>query len=210
MNANARRIASLAALAIVAAACVTAARRPEPGPSDPTLPPTSKTDFFNTGPDLSISVGTRAARLAGPGEFLPVHLVIANTGAEPVAIDRESFVVELTDGRLLPAATPEEVQRDYGRLRADRRIATAFFGNVGGAYPSPPFTWIPLDFFPERSGPLPRTELGIRHAQVGFGTLYFRRPADAPGEDAWYKLLVRPRGETTTLVVDFLPYRRGS
>ena len=204
-----RRTLLLLALAAAAMACTSGARRSEPGPSDPALPPRSKTDFFNSGTKLSFSVGTRAARLSGPQEFLPVHLVIANTGAASVTFDRESFVLELPDGLLVPLASADEVVRDYRRLRADRRIAEAFFENVGGAYPSPPFTWIPLELFPERHGPIPRSDLDIRQAQVTFGNIYFRVPEGAAAEDAWHKLLIRPRGAKTTFVVDFLPYRRG-
>jgi hypothetical protein len=199
----------LLALAAASAACASAARVPEPGPSDPTLPPASKIDFFSSGRELSFAVGTRAARLSGPGEFLPLLVLIANTGSASATFDRESFIVQLPDGRMLPLATAEEVMRDHGGLRADRRIAEAFYENVGGAYPSPPFTWIPLDFFPDRHGPIPRDDLGIRHAQVTFGNLYFRTPEGATAEDAWHKLLIRPRGAETTFVVDFLPYRRG-
>jgi len=193
-------VAAVAALAL--AGC--ASSRPT---STDTLPSRGKTEFVSSGPQVSLVVGTRAARLSGPGEFLPLHLLVAVTGAAPVVLDREGITLELPDGRVLPLATAAEVRRDYRRSLADQRIVQSFVEHAGGAWPSPPFHWLALDMFPPAGGPVPRASLELRQGQVATGNIYFRLGDGATPTPAWYKLLVRPRGAEAAFVVEFVPYR---
>jgi hypothetical protein len=173
------------------------------------LPPKAKLDFYNDGETLLLGVGTRAARLSGPGEFLPLHVVVANKRKPEIVVNRESFTLELPDGTLLPLASLDEVQRDAGNMRSVRRLSTSFFENIGGTLPAPPYRWIELDFFPVRNlGSVARDSVELFRADVTFGTIYFRRAGfENPPDSGWHKLLFRPGGSDTTYVVDFVPYR---
>jgi hypothetical protein len=195
-------------LVCLAAGCATRSR-PAGEDGGGRLPPKSKLDFYNDGDTLLIGVGTRAARLSGPGEFLPLHVVVANKRKPEIVVNRESFTLELPDGTSLPLASVDEVQRDAGSMRSDRRLSASFFENIGGTLPVPPYRWIELDFFPVQNlGAIPRDSVGLFRADVTFGTVYFRRAGFGELPDSgWHKLLFRPRGSDTTYVVDFVPYR---
>ena len=209
MMASARWIATVCVfLVCVVGGCAT---QPRPAGEDGSgrLPPKAKLDFYNDGDTVLVGVGTRAARLSGPGQFLPVHVVVANKRKPEIVVNRESFTLELPDGTSLPLAPLDEVQRDAGNMRSDRRLSASFFENIGGRLPVPPYRWIELDFFPVQNlGALPRDAVELFRADVTFGTIYFRRTGFMePPDSGWHKLLFRPGGSDTTYVVDFVPYR---
>lgn len=171
-------------------------------------PPAPKSTFFNEGELLLIAVDARAARLAGPSEFLPLQVLVENRGQRTFRLERESFVLERPDGMRLPISTTQEFRRDYQRSLADAHLGTAFIDTIAGRFPEPPFHWQRIDFFPPRSeSTAPRQEIDLRLGDVVFGYLYFRQPdLDPPGIHGVYKLLVKPGGGDTTYVVDLMPY----
>jgi len=164
------------------------------------------TAYVEQGSRMFLAVDVRAARVQGPDEFLPLLLAIQPTRSGALVLDRESFSLELPDGRLLPLATYEEYVADYRRSLADERLGAEFLEVLRTRLPVQPFARIALDFFPSRrSGPAPRERVELRASGVGVGYLYFRRPSSAPGAGI-HRLLVRPVGEETTYVIAILPY----
>jgi hypothetical protein len=200
-----RRLACTILLLLVALD-VRCARRPlyagssGPGPG--------QTGFHNDGKDLFLAVDVKAAKLAGPGNFLPLYFVIANREKAAVRIHRENLSVETPTGTVLPLASPEEFRHDYTRSRQDVAMAQGFLDAVAGQFPVPPHHWMELEFFlPKDSPTVPRTTpVDLRFADVARGYLYFRNPSAAPFPPGTYKLLVRPEGTDATFVVDFQPF----
>lgn len=193
------------ALALAGSACATRAVR---SPDAPT-PSFTVTSYAEESARMFLGVDVRASRLTGPRSFLPVGIALVHKGDEERerwTFGRESFVLELPDGRNLPLASYDEFTDAYDRGRADLRLGEAWLGNLAGRFPQPPFTWIPLEFFPPRgSGTFPRDRLNLRNQQVVQGFLYFPLPEDAPTAGR-YKVLFTPVGQET-YVVDFEPFR---
>jgi hypothetical protein len=162
------------------------------------------TTFFSEGGDVLLGADTRAAsNTPGNAELLPLLVVVLQRGKAPLSLTRESFQLFLADGTRLPAASAEEFWRDHRRARADRRLGGRFLESVFGRWPSPPWRWASLDFFPPRNGPTPRDGLELRLSEGAFGYLYFRLPGGLRARvGTTAQLLVRPRGSTTEMVLD--------
>ncbi len=177
-------------------------------PDDPSRKLTG-TSYFESGKDVFIGVDVRAARVGGPENLLPVLVTVVKQSDVPRRMDigRESFVLQLPDNRRLPLATYGEYENDYRRGRVDRRLSVAYLESLTTRFPEPPFSWLPLDFFPLRaSGTFPRESVDLRVNQLTQGYLYFAMPGDAPDEGR-YNLLFTPQGSDTNYVVDFSPYQ---
>ena len=200
----AHAIASIALVIVAAASCTTRTSGEAHAPRTPTPPLAS----FSEGKALVIGVDVRAARLAGPSEFLPLQVIVADNGKRPLRLDRESFVLERPDGVRLPVCTVRELRHDYGRSLADAHLGSAFVETIAGRFPEPPFHWQPLDFFPLRTeATTPRDGIDLRFGDVAIGYIYFRQPDLAPrAVHGAYKLLVKPGGDAATYVVDLIPY----
>jgi len=198
----------LAMLALGAAlphpACATASgpERTQQGPRP------GQTAFYNEGKEILFGADTRASRITGPDEFLPVQVVILNRSKIDLTVFRESFTLVRPDGVNLPAASPEEFWRDYHRARADVRMGQPFLENIFGRFPEQPFRWASLDLFPDKyRGGVPRDGLTLRLGDGTYGYVYFRHPGDKTKVPlGLYQLIFRPKGTDTTYVLDFLPY----
>jgi len=177
--------------------------------TDPSAPSTkwAGTSYYEEGALLFVSVDVRAARLAGPRDLLPLYFVIVkHKGSDFLELGRESFVLELPDGTREPLATYEQYEDNYLRERADARAVAEYLDTIAGRFPQPPYSWLSLDFFPQRaSGIFPRDEIDLRARVLIHGYLYFPLPPDPP-LDQRYRLLVTPLGSETTYVVDFPPF----
>jgi len=197
------RLTALALAGLLAAHCAT---RPLSVCSSGKGP--GQTGFHNDGAQLFLAVDVRAAKLAGPGTFLPLYFIVANRDKAAVSVHRESFTLETPSGALLPLASPEEFRRDYTRSRQDVPLAQNILDAVAGGFPEPPHHWMELEFFPPKDSPVVArtTPVDVRFADVARGYLYFRSPDGAPFARGAYKLLVRPEGTDATFVVDFQPY----
>ncbi len=201
-------LSGLVAVAILlASGCV---RQAQPRrPDDPSRKLTG-TSYFESGRDLFIGVDVRAARVGGPENLLPLLVTVVKQSGEPARMDvgRESFVLQLPDNRRRPLATYGEYENDYRRGRVDQRLSDVYLTSLTTRFPDPPFSWLPLDFFPLRaSGTFPRESVDLRVNQLTHGYLYFAMPGDAPDEGR-YNLLFTPLGSETTYVVNFSPYHK--
>lgn len=170
------------------------------------------TAFYVDGDAWFLGVDVRAARVSpdGPeGEFLPLQLVITSAGAGTTArIGRESFVLETPAGELLPAIGSGEFHDAYSRGRVDVRLGLPFLESLLGRFPSPPYTWRAMDFYPQRNAAAAAREfLDLRPGEVAHGFLYFRRAA---GSADWsrgrYRLLFTTLPADETLVIDLEPF----
>lgn len=207
-----RSVVALLGLAALLATSDCARRRLPRSPDEPS-PTFTGTSYFQEGDDLFLAVDMRAAMLGGTKDgYLPLLVAVVNKTGDFWELTRESFAVELPDGRLLPVASYEEWEDDYGRDRTDLRIGDAFLASLRSNYPEPPYSWIELEMFPPRaSGAFPRDDLQIRKAQLAWGYLYFPVPEDLPAGGERWELLFRPDGARETYSVDFAPSReRGS
>jgi hypothetical protein len=165
------------------------------------------TSYANEGATVHLIADTRASRLAGPGEFLPLLVALENKTSDMWGVGREGFVLELPDRTSMPLSTYDEFDAEYSRARSDLRIGEPFIDTLNHTFANPPYDWLPLDFFPIKgAGTFPRDEVQIRAGQLTLGYLYFRLPADAPTE-GMFKLLFRPRGPDQTFVLNFEPYK---
>lgn len=164
--------------------------------------------YFNEGKLFVIGVDVRAARLAGPSDFLPLQIFLENHGKRPVRFERESLVLERPDGVRLPVCTNQEFRRDYRRSLADAHLGSPFIETISGRFPEPPFRWQPIDFFPPRSeGSAPRDGIDVLLGDVVFGYVYFRQPnLESAGLKGVYKLLLKLGGSDAEYVVDLIPY----
>jgi hypothetical protein len=167
------------------------------------------TSYYQSGKELFFGIDVRAARIGGPRTMLPLYLTIVRLeGDAPIYFGRESFVLELPDRSRVPLADYDEFSHDYDRSRADLRAVGTFIDALAGKFPEPPYSWLPLDFFPPRgSGTFPRETIDLRAQQLTHGFVYFRLPEEPP-LDARYKLLVTPQRSETTFVIDFPPFRK--
>lgn len=161
--------------------------------------------YFQYGSELFLGVDVQAARIARPTDYLPLYLVVVNTqnGSKGIQVGRESLVVELPDGRRLPAAAYEEFEDEYTRGPRDVRMVETFVETLRTRFPAPPYSWQPLDFFPLRaSGTFPRDSIEVLPQYLVQGYVYFRLPekVDLTGR---FKLLMTPERSDTTYVVEF-------
>lgn len=168
----------------------------------------SVTSFFNEGKAWFFGVDVRSARLSGPQDFLPMQVMIVTRGSNPDLLTRESFVLEIPGGKLLPLVSYSEFRAGYRRSRADLRIGAEFLENLTTRFSTPPFTWLPMDFYPPKNSPtVPRSRIETRQGQLLYGYLYFRRPdPDEPWPFGLYKLLFRSSASDDTYVVDLYPF----
>jgi len=172
--------------------------------------PSSKltgSSYFQYGSELFLGVDVQAARIARPTDYLPLYLVVLNSRNDSGAIrvGRESLVVELPDGRRLPAASYEEFEDEYTRGPRDLRMVETFVETLRTRFPAPPYDWQPLDFFPLRaSGTFPRDSIEVFPQYLVQGYVYFRLPAEVSLEGR-HKLLLTPERSDTTYVVEFYP-----
>jgi len=175
---------------------------------DEASPKFSGTSYYQAGRELFFDVEVRPARIGGPRSMLPLYLTIVRLqGDTPIHFGRESFVLELPDHTRVPLADYDEFRRDYDRSQVDRRSLGNFLETLQGKFPEPPYSWLPLDFFPPRgSNTFPRESVDLRAQQLTHGFLYFRLP-DNPPLDARYNLLITPQGGETTYLVDFPPFK---
>ena len=135
------------------------------------------TSFGSDGTNFEWIVETRAARIAGPAEFLPLQIMIRNKEKGDLTVLREGFVLEREDGTQLPLVPYREFEKSYPRHRVDLRTGVSFFETLNGRYPDPPFQHRSLDFYPLReSGTVPRDEIVLRTGQIAIGFIYFRMP----------------------------------
>jgi len=189
---------------VVGSACV---RKELVSPDAPSAKLTG-TSFFSSGTELFFGVDARASWIGGPRNFFPLLVtIVKREGFEPMYIGRESFLLELPDGTLLPLASYGEYTRDYKRGRVDVQLGGPYLETLSGRFPEPPFHWLPLEFFPlQGSGIIPRETIDLRESQLIYGYLYFRLPAKEPPPEGRCKLLLTPQKHSTTYVVDFPPF----
>jgi hypothetical protein len=172
--------------------------------------PSSKltgSSYFQYGTELFLGVDVQAARIARPADYLPLYLVVLNSRNDSgaIRIGREGLVVELPDGRRLPAASYEEFEDEYTRGPRDLRMAETFVETLKTRFPAPPYRWQPLDFFPLRSsGTFPRDSMEVLPQYLVQGYVYFRLPDEASLAGRC-KLLLTPERTDTTYVVEFYP-----
>jgi hypothetical protein len=184
-----------------------ASRQTMTTPGEPS-PKWAGTSYYEEGELLFLSVDVRAARIGGPRNLLPLYFVaVKHRGSDFLELGRESFVLEFPDKTLVPLASYEEYENDYGRGRADARVVELYLDTINGRFPRPPYSWLPLDFFPLRaSGTFPRDKVAIRARDLVHGFLYFPLPEDPP-LDRRYTLLLSPLDSEVTYVLDFPPYK---
>ena len=172
-----------------------------PQPAIRKLNPTS---YYNDGQELFFGVDLRAAKLAGPGEFLPILVSLMNKTSEHREITRESFRLELPDGRLLPLASYEEFSDEYGRSRTDVRIGREYYEVLDSRFPNPPYSRLALEFFPVKNAPtVPRDRIGLYTGQFVIGYIYFRLPEPNEGP---FRLLLTPVEAEETYVLPIDPF----
>ena len=167
------------------------------------------TSFTSDGTNFQWIVETRAARIAGPAEFLPLQLMIRNKDKADLTVPREGFVLERDDGTKLPLVSYREFEKGYPRHRVDLRTGVSFLESLNGRFPDPPFQHRSLDFYPLReSGTVPREEIVLRTGQIAIGFLYFRMPdpeeLTRPGN---YKVLFTPGGTEERYVLEVQAYK---
>lgn len=167
------------------------------------------TSYINEGRRVHLIVDVRSSRLRGPDRWLAMQVAMLNVSDDEQAVTPESFVFETADRRSLPLASFEEFRDDYTRQRVDARVGNDFRESLLGRYPTPPYQWRALNFFPDReTGTPPRDRMVLRPGQMAVGWLYFSLPSeDMLGEDGRGKLLVRPSSGEETFVVDVQAYR---
>lgn len=187
------------------------AARSEIDRSDAPASKLTGSSYFQYGSELFLGVDVQAARIGKPTDYLPLYVVMVNSrkGSEPFRVGRESFVVEFPDGSRHPAATYEEFEDEYGRGPRDVRMAETFVESLRTRFPSPPYSWQPLDFFPLRaSGTFPRDSIDVHPQYLVQGYVYFRLPEEADLRGR-FKLLLTPERSDTTYVVEFYPLSEG-
>ena len=210
MHRSALRVFPVAVLAaaLLLSACGRGKVETHPGSPAITSQKFSATSYSNEGKTVRLIADTRASRMVGPAEFLPMFIAVENKTHDMWGVGRESFVLELPDRTSMPLSTYDEFDDEYTRARSDLRIGEPYVGTLVMVFPRPPYNWLPLDFFPIRgSGTFPRDEVQIRAGQLAFGYVYFRLPDDAPTQGI-FKLLFNPRGPDQTFVLDFEPYKQ--
>ena len=177
-------------------------------PAGEPAPPSRKLDatsYYEQGSALFLGVDVRAARVAGPDEFLPLFVVVQPKA--DLSVTRESFTLELSDRTRLPLITYREFSDDYTRARQDRRLVQNFLETLQGRFPDPPFAYRQLEFYPLKwESTLPRDVRDLRQGELGLGFLYFRLPQPAQPEER-FKLLFRGAQLDETFVVDFPVYK---
>ncbi|MDH3592394.1 MAG: hypothetical protein OER88_10975, partial [Planctomycetota bacterium] len=125
------------------------------------------TSYINKGSRVHLIVDVRSARLRGPDRWLALQLGLLNVSDDEQTITPESFVLETPDRQSLPIASYEEFRRDYRKQRVDERVGNDFRESLLGRYPTPPYQWRALNFFPDReSGTPPRDRMVLRPGQM--------------------------------------------
>jgi hypothetical protein len=169
----------------------------------------SVTDYTTEGKTWFIGASIRASRMAGPTRsMIPVNMIIVNKDAGPNKINRESLVLETSDGTLLPVVSYEQYERDYRDDRSDQLAGIEWIERHTGRYPDPPFTWLELEFFPLRNTSVsPRDTIDTRGRELLHGYVYFGKPSeDYEFPEGKYKLLFTPQPGPDTFVVELFPF----
>jgi hypothetical protein len=201
------RLGAVALLAALPLACVTGKSSKRAVPRETVRKP-NVTDYASEGKIWFIGVDSRASRMTGPAEMLPVNLVLVNKHAGIMTLGRESFVLETPDGTSLPGVSYDQFKTEYRRDRQDLRIGEPYVERHRGRFHEPPFTWKELEFFPARnSGVVPRETNDMRTGDVVYGHVYFAAPsADFRFPEGKYRLLFRPHRSDVTYVVELFPF----
>ena len=167
------------------------------------------TAYASNGEDFSLIVDTRASRVAERQEFLPLVVAFLNKSDERVAVFRESFVLETTDGTRLPAVAYTEFEENYARQNMDIRASRDFLDALNGRYPEPPFRYRELEFYPPRgSGTVPREDIDLGNGELAVGFIYFRLPhQDALDDYGNSRVLFTPGEDDTQYVIELQAYR---
>lgn len=202
-----RRWVVVPALALLGLSCATGRDSELKQPQDLSRKP-GVTDYADEGKLWYVGVSVRAARLSGPGEMLPLNVVLVDKDAGEAEITRESFTLETPDRTLLPVVGYGEFQRGYRRDRADQLAGEEYVERHAQVFSQPPFTWRRLDFFPLRnSRTTSRDSIETRRGELLHGYLYFAAPAlGETFSEGKYKLLFRPSSAEAPIVVEFYPF----
>lgn len=165
-------------------------------------------DYSSEGKLWFVGVNARVSRMSGPQEMLPLQLVITNKTAGPARLTREGFVLETPDGKRLPVIGYAQFNDEYSRDRADISAGADYVERFTGRFPSPPFTWRELEFFPPRNtSTVPREEIETRDGELVHGYIYFARPSDEyVFPEGKYKLLFTPAPGEETFIVELFPF----
>jgi hypothetical protein len=165
-------------------------------------------DYSSEGKLWFVGVNARVSRMTGPVPILPLQVLLVDKNAGPATISREGFVLEAPDGTLLPVISYRQFDDEYRRDRADLKAGEEYIERFNGRFPSPPFTWRDLEFFPPRnSAVVPREKIDTRNGELIHGYIYFGAPSeDYVFPEGKYKLLFRPAPGDETLVVELFPF----
>lgn len=180
--------------------------------TDTRYPSFTGTAYASNGEDFSLTVDTRASRLAERQEFLPLLVAFLNKSKQRTQLLLESFVLETTDGTRLPAVAYREFEDDYARQDVDIRAGRVFLEALNGRYPDPPFRQRELEFYPPRgSGIVPRKDIELRTGELAVGFIYFRVPRQESLDDSGTsRMLFSPVEDDTQYVIELQVYRNKS
>jgi hypothetical protein len=90
------------------------------------------TGYTSAGENFTLIVDVQAARIAERQEFLPLQVAFLNKADQRTMVRRENFILETTDGALLPAVGYREFASSYPRHRVDLRVARNFTASLNG------------------------------------------------------------------------------
>jgi hypothetical protein len=160
----------------VSSACILGGRnerRARPGDLDFNLGPFT---YIEEGKLIALAVGTEAARYREKEKYIPIAVAIANKGARPLTLTRESFSLQDENGKRYGVVPVSELNAGYGPSQMDRTFTGSFsiFLSRFSTYER-----AGSNFFPSQASPgivIDRVELHRYYNMLDW--LYFPTPED--------------------------------
>ena len=134
----------------------------------------SKHAWMEEGKLVTLIVDTLATRDRGTEPYVPLEIVVANSGVRALTLSRESFTLVDDQGQRHPAAGTRELLERYDYLDQDRAIAE-LPGIVTNRFAT--YRFYPNNFSPSREDPrIVRDQLTLPKFGWMHDILYFPTP----------------------------------